>query len=37
MHVGRQIVDFIEKQLERNIAQELQTDDGSSVEDRLTR
>jgi hypothetical protein len=34
---GRQIVDFIEKQLERNIAMELKVDDGSSTEERLTR
>jgi len=36
-HGGRQIVDFIEKQLERNITMELKVDDGSSTEERLTR
>ena len=34
---GRQSVEFIEKHLERTIARELRADDGSSIEDRLTR
>ena len=34
---GRQSVEFIEKHLERTIARELRADDGSTIEDRLTR
>jgi protein phosphatase len=36
-HGGRKIVDFIENTLEENIFNELNLDDGASIEERITR